>query len=101
MYDWEDKDGLGKLKRLLEMLHDAGYNAEMSGSKMFVTIRHPKTKEFIVQAYASSWHSLGLIFVQTDYGVHEVGTTFSVDKAFKMLVDTHKSLISRHEERKR
>lgn len=93
MYEWEDKDGLGKLKRLFKMLQKTGYNPEMSGNKMFVILKHPKTKEFVVQAYASSWHSCGLIFIQTDYGVHDVGTTFSVEKAFDMLVDTYRGLI--------
>lgn len=93
MYDWEDKDSLGKLKRLYGMLQAAGYAPEMSGSKMFVILNHPKTQERIVQAYASSWHSCGLIFIQTDYGVHDVGTTFNVDKAYEMMVNTYKNLI--------
>lgn len=91
MYDWEDKDGLGKLKRLYKMLQDSGYSPEMSPNKMFIKLFHPITKQFVVQAYASTWHSLGLIFVQIDYGVYEIGFTSSVDKAFDMVVDTYKS----------
>lgn len=91
MYDWEDKDGLGKLKRLCGMLKAAGFAPKVSGNKMFVILNHPETQEPVVQAYASSWHSLGVIFIQVDYGVHDVGTTFSVDKAYEMMVNTYKS----------
>lgn len=94
MYDWEDKDGRGKLNRIFNMLQDAGYSPEMSENKMFVTLFHPNTKKFVVRAYAPSWHDVGLIFIQTNYGVHEVGFTSSVDKAYKMLVETYKSRIS-------
>lgn len=78
MYDWEDKDGYGKLVKILKRLVENGYNAKMLGSKMFVRLYDPNG-EYVCDAYSSSWHSLGLIFIQ--HWCQEIETTFSPDKA--------------------
>ena len=92
MYDWDDKDGEGKISRLYKKLQSAGYSPEMK-NKMRVILNHPEMKARDIRAYASSWHDVGLIFITTNYGVYEIGTTHSVDKAFDMIVDTYKSFV--------
>lgn len=87
LYDWQDKDGQAKLQKILTKLLDNGYNARMSNSKMFVQIMG-ETPTPICQAYSSSWHSVGLIFVYAGWGVpmDERKSTFSADEAYDILV---------------
>lgn len=85
MYDWQDKDGYGKLTKILNKLLKQGYNAEMSNNKMFVMLYDRSGKKQICEAYSSSWHNTGLIEVKIGYG-KDFDSTFSADEAYDMMI---------------
>lgn len=84
MYDWQDTDGQSKILRIFSKLIENGFNAKVSyGPATFVSLYDNKGN-YICYAWASNWHSAGLIWV--DRWAEKIGTTFSPDKAYDMMI---------------
>ena len=84
MYWWQDKDGQKKLRLIWKKLVENGYDARWSKSHMFVKL-YNSNEDYVCDAYASTWHSLGLIWVKR--WSTEIGTTFDPYKAYDMMVE--------------
>lgn len=84
MYWWQDKDGQKKLRLIWEKLIENGYDARWSNGHMHVKL-YNSNGEYVCNAYASTWHSLGLIRVER--WITEIGTTFDPYKAYDMMVE--------------
>lgn len=85
MYDWQDKDGRGKVLKLFNKLVENGFDARLSKSTAtFVSLYNDKG-EYVCYAWASNWHNLGLIFI--DRWAEKIGTTFSSDEAYNMMIE--------------
>ena len=83
-------DTTTELQKILTKLLANGYNARMSGNKMFVMIMG-ETPKPICQAYSSSWHDIGLIEVYAGWGVTETHyAAWNADEAYDMLIKIYK-----------
>ena len=84
MYDWQDRDGQGKILKILHKLTENGFNAKLSyGPATFVSLYNDKG-DYICYAWASNWCNLG--FIRVSRWCEEIGTTFSPDEAYNMMV---------------
>lgn len=82
MYDWQDKDGQSKLLKILNKLVDNGFNATKGCTHVKL---YDSEGQYVCDAYSSTWHDLGHITVKR--WTADIGTTFSPDKAYEMMVD--------------
>ena len=84
MYWWQDKDGQKKLQLIWEKLVENGYDARWQKGKMVCKL-YDSNGEYVCDAYASTWHSLGIVWVQ--HWSREIGRTFDPYEAYDMMIE--------------